>query len=218
MNYKDIIEKITDTLFKNFAIDNFVLKNNIFEKTISASRKYQYIVDVKKSHGGYSLHLILRLLDKNISNGVNTILKKVLVDNEIEYPNNWTQKDIESSIKIRTKNNTILMLTDWRIFKQSNESLEEFNEKFSIWFCAFNKIEEKENWKKQLYLSIEFTKKWLETVDDDKYIIENSIYESLYLLKINNNIEYLEKKYQENKLKMRGDRKEYELFYKYLME
>jgi hypothetical protein len=221
MNSKDIINKLSEILLDKFTIDGFVLKNNIFEKTISLSKKYQYVIDVKKSHTGFSLHLMLKLLEKNISNGVNTILKKVLLDKEMEYPKNWTQKDIEESIKTRIKNNVILMLTDWRIFKQENETLEEFNKIFSIWFCIFNEIEEKESWEEQLYKSIEFSQKWFNMADNEKYIIEHTIYGSLYLLRTNNETNYLDKKYLEYKTKYKNDKefvKELEIFYKYLME
>jgi hypothetical protein len=217
LNCKDIVNKISETLLDKFTADDFILKNNIFEKTISSSKKYQYIIDVKKVHGGYSLHLILKLSNKDISKGVNAILKKTLVDKKIEYPINWTQKDIDNTIQIRTKNNIVAMLTDWRIFKQDNESLEEFNKKFSIWFCVFDEIEEKEKWKEQLYKSIELSKKWFEMVDNEEYIIEHTIYESLYLLKINNRIDFLNKKFQEYKTKNINE-EELEIFYKYLME
>jgi hypothetical protein len=194
MNCKEIEDKISGILLEKFSKSNFVLKKNIFEKSLS--RKYQYVIDVKRSHNGYSLHLILKLLDKNISKGVNAILEKTLLDKEMEYPKNWTQKDIEYSIKACAKNNTILTLTDWRTFKTTNESLEEFNKKFSIWFCVYNEIEEKENWKEQLYTSFDFSKKWFEMVDNEEYIIENTIYESLYLLKTNNNMDYLSKRFK----------------------
>jgi hypothetical protein len=217
MNCKHVINNISEILSDNFSEENFILKNNKFEKTVSENKKYQYVIDVKRSHDGYSLHLILKLFDKIISNGVNNILKKVLTDKEMEYPKNWTQKDIEDSIKIRTKNNIILMLTDWRIFKRDDEALEDFNNKFSIWFCTFNKIEEKKNWKEQLYTSIDFSKIWFKMADNEDYIIENTIYGSLYLLRLKNKTNYLNKKYQEYKLKCR-DKKELELFYKYLTE
>jgi hypothetical protein len=215
LNRKEITEKISE----KFSLYNFVPKKNIYEKKISPLKKYLYMIDVKRNSGGwYSLHLKLQLWDKNISNGVNNILKKVLVDKEIDYPKNWTQKIIKDTIKCRTTNNIVLELTDWRIFKQENELLEDFNKKFSIWFCVFNEIEEIENWKEQLYKSIEYSKNWFEMVDNNDYIINCSAsYESMYLLKENNNLELLEKNYQENRLKVRL-KKEYELFYKYLLE
>jgi hypothetical protein len=217
MSCKDIIKNISEVLSDKFKIDNFLLKNNVFEKIISSQKKYLYIIDVKKCYSGYSLHLILKLFDKNISNGVNALLKKTLFDKDMEYPKNWTQKDIDHSIKFRTKNNAVLWLTDWRMFKQNNETLEEFNKKFSIWFCVFDEIEEKENWKEQLYKSIEYSKMWFEMADNEEYIIEHTIYESLYLLKINNRIDYLNKKYQGDKIKC-NDKNELDIFYKYLME
>jgi hypothetical protein len=72
---------------------------------------------------------------------------------------------------------------------------------------VFDEIEEKENWKEQLYKSIEYSKMWFETADNEEYIIEHTIYESLYLLKTNNRINHLNKKYQKAKIKCK-DKKE----------
>jgi hypothetical protein len=217
MSCKDVIKEISDVLLDKFKRDNFILKNNVFEKTISVQKKYQYIIDVKKCYSGHSLHLILKLVDKYISNNVNTLLKKTLLDKEMIYPKNWTQKDIDYSIKIRTKNNTILSLTDWRIFKQENEPLDEFVNNFSIWFCTFNNIEEKGDWENQLYKSFEYSKMWFKMADNEKYIIENTIYESLYLQKINNRMDYINEMFQKYKEKSRNNN-ELKIFCKYLME
>ena len=62
---------------------------------------YVYEIGVTKSVTGHSLHLKLYLQNKDIANGVNQILKKVLTDPLVEYPKNWTSKIIEDSIKVR---------------------------------------------------------------------------------------------------------------------
>jgi hypothetical protein len=58
MSCRDIIKNISEVLSDKYKIDNFLLKNNVFEKIISSQKKYRYIIDVKKCCSGYSLHLI----------------------------------------------------------------------------------------------------------------------------------------------------------------
>jgi len=230
INKDEVLVKVTDVLSDKFSENGFALKKNIFEKIISPQKKYQYIIDIKRKFSSNLLHLTLRVLDKNIKGGSNAILKKALMDKEMKFPENWAQKDIEYSVNGRTKDYTIAGLTDWRVFKKPDETLENFNKRFSIWLTNyFNEIEEIEDWKGQLLTSIDFSKKWFEQYDnDEKYrenIIKNTVYESLYLLKLDNRIDCLEKKYQECMLeftkKIKGwDNRDLELklYYKYLME
>lgn len=221
MDKKDIINKIVETIKSSFEEIGFSLKSsNKFEKK-NGNSLYVYEIGVTKSVTGHSLHLKLYLQNKDIANGVNQILKKVLTDPLVEYPKNWTSKIIEDSIKVRTSSNNICGLTDWRFLKKDEQSLEAFNKDFSIWFSTFEKLEDKKNWKAELIKSVDYAKKWFDLVDDDYYLKENTDNVSMYLLKRENDMKKLEIEYNEiyNREKSQNqDTTELELFYKYLLK
>jgi hypothetical protein len=83
-------------------------------------------------------------------------------------------------------------------------------------FYKFRKIEEKENLKEELYTSVELAEKWFKTAEDEDYIIMNTTYIGLYLLRMKNELKRMEERYKDIKEKV--NKKELELFYKYLME
>jgi hypothetical protein len=219
MSKIEIINQVSEVVEPIFSSMDFVfIHPNIFEKKNNESL-YQYVIDVAKSQGGFSLHLILKLLNKNISNGINMIMKKVLTDKDYTYPENWNIKLIEDSIKVRTKIKEICMLTDWRILKDEQQLLEDFNKEFSIWFYSFNCIDEKDNWKEQLIKSASLSNKWFNLVDNEDYLIDNTYYPALYLLKVKDKQKELQLKYESIMSKEKAnkkDTKEIELFFKYL--
>jgi hypothetical protein len=221
MDKKEIVKKITEVIKPNFEEIGFSLKSsNKFEKK-KGNSLYVYEIDVTKSVTGHSLHLKLYFQNKEISNGVNRILKRVLADPTIIYPNNFTPKIIEDIIKGRTSNKDVYGLTDWRFFKNHEQSLEDFNEKFSIWFSTFEKLEDKNNWEAELIKSVKYSKDWFDLVDNDTYLIEHTDNVSMYLLKRKNDMQKLEVKYNEiyNRKKIQNqDTTELELFFKYLLE
>lgn len=220
MDKKNIINKIVETIESSFEEIGFSLKSsNKFEKK-NGNSLYVYEIDVTKSVTGYSLHLKLYLQNKDIANGVNRIMKKVLTDPLVEYPKNWTSKIIEDNIKVRTSNKNICGLTDWRFFKTDKQSLEAFNRDFSIWFSTFEKLEDKKKWKAELIKSVDYAKKWFDLVDDT-YLKENTDNVSMYLLKRENDMQKLEIKYNEiynRKKSQNQDTVELDLFYKYLLK
>lgn len=220
MNKKDIINKIVETIKSSFEEIGFSLKSsNKFEKK-NGNSLYVYEIDVTKSLTGHSLHLKLYLQNKDIANGVNKILKKALTAPLVEYPKNWTSKILEDNIKVRTSNKNICGLTDWRCLKKDEQSLEAFNENFSIWFSIFERLEDKKNWKTELIKSVDYAKKWFDLVDD-AYLIENTDNVSMYLLKRENDKQKLETKYNEiynRKKSQNQDTTELDLFYKYLLK
>lgn len=139
----------------------------------------------------------------------------------LEYPKNWTPKLIEDTIKSRTTNKNIYGLTDWRFFKNPEQTLDDFNENFSIWFSVFEKLEDKKNWETELIKSVDYAKDWFNLVDNDAYLIEHTDNVSMYLLKRKNDIQKLEIKYKEiyNRKKTQNQATtELELFYKYLLK
>ena len=180
---------------------------------------YEICVTNLKTH--FSLHLKLKLQNKSISTGVNNVLKKVLKNPGIKYPSNFTDKVIEDILKGRTSNKDVYGLTDWRLFKEDKQTLNDFNERFSIWFSTFKKLENRMNWQTELLQSVDYAKSWFLLVDNDAYLIKHTDYVAMYLLKKQNNTKGVEAKYKEiyNRMKTLGqDTQELELFYKYLFQ
>lgn len=221
MEKKDIINKIVETIRTTFEQDGFKLKvpNKFVKRNGDSLYIYEICVTNLKTH--FSLHLKLKLQNKSISTGVNNVLKKVLKNPGIKYPSNFTDKVIEDIFKGRTSNKDVYGLTDWRLFKEDEQTLNDFNERFSIWFSTFEKIENRMNWQTELLQSVDYAKSWFLLVDNDAYLIKHTDYVAMYLLKKQNNTKGVEAKYKEiyNRMKTLGqDTQELELFYKYLFQ
>ena len=221
MEKKDIINKIVETIRTTFEQDGFKLKvpNKFVKRNGDSLYIYEICVTNLKTH--YSLHLKLKLQNKSISTGVNNVLKKVLKNPGIKYPSNFTNKVIEDIFKGRTSNKDVYGLTDWRLFKEDEQTLNDFNERFSIWFSTFEKLENRMNWQTELLQSVDYAKSWFLLVDNDAYLIKHTDYVAMYLLKKQNNTKGVEAKYKEiyNRMKTLGqDTQELELFYKYLFQ
>ena len=221
MEKKDIINKIVETIRTTFEQDGFKLKvpNKFVKRNGDSLYIYEICVTNLKIH--FSLHLKLKLQNKSISTGVNNVLKKVLKNPGIKYPSNFTNKVIEDIFKGRTSNKDVYGLTDWRLFKEDEQTLNDFNERFSIWFSTFEKLENRMNWQTELLQSVDYAKSWFLLVDNDAYLIKHTDYVAMYLLKKQNNTKGVEAKYKEiyNRMKTLGqDTQELELFYKYLFQ
>ena len=221
MEKKDIINKIVETIRTTFEQDGFKLKvpNKFVKRNGDSLYIYEICVTNLKTH--FSLHLKLKLQNKSISTGVNNVLKKVLKNPGIKYPSNFTNKVIEDIFKGRTSNKDVYGLTDWRLFKEDEQTLNDFNERFSIWFSTFEKLENRMNWQTELLQSVDYAKSWFPLVDNDAYLIKHTDYVAMYLLKKQNNTKEVEAKYKEiyNRMKTLGqDTQELELFYKYLFQ
>ena len=221
MEKKDIISKIVETIRTTFEQDGFKLKvpNKFVKRNGDSLYIYEICVTNLKIH--FSLHLKLKLQNKSISTGVNNVLKKVLKNPGIKYPSNFTNKVIEDIFKGRTSNKDVYGLTDWRLFKEDEQTLNDFNERFSIWFSTFEKLENRMNWQTELLQSVDYAKSWFLLVDNDAYLIKHTDYVAMYLLKKQNNTKGVEAKYKEiyNRMKTLGqDTQELELFYKYLFQ
>ena len=221
MEKKDIISKIVETIRTTFEQDGFKLKvpNKFVKRNGDSLYIYEICVTNLKTH--FSLHLKLKLQNKSISTGVNNVLKKVLKNPGIKYPSNFSNKVIEDIFKGRTSNKDVYGLTDWRLFKEDEQTLNDFNERFSIWFSTFEKLENRMNWQTELLKSVDYAKSWFLLVDNDAYLIKHTDYVAMYLLKKQNNTKGVEAKYKEiyNRMKTLGqDTQELELFYKYLFQ
>ena len=221
MEKKDIISKIVETIRTTFEQDGFKLKmpNKFVKRNGDSLYIYEICVTNLKTH--FSLHLKLKLQNKSISTGVNNVLKKVLKNPGIKYPSNFSNKVIEDIFKGRTSNKDVYGLTDWRLFKEDEQTLNDFNERFSIWFSTFEKLENRMNWQTELLQSVDYAKSWFLLVDNDAYLIKHTDYVAMHLLKKQNNTKGVEAKYKEiyNRMKTLGqDTQELELFYKYLFQ
>lgn len=220
MDKKEIVTKIIEVVKPHLEELGFSLKrSNCFEKRKNGSL-YIYEIDVAKTSSCYSLHLKLRLQNKYIANSVNSVLKNALTDPRMKYPSNFTAKTIAEILKARTSNKDVYGLTDWRFFKNEEQSLEDFNNQFSIWFSVFENIEDKENWVFQLTESVGFAQKWFDLVDNDEYLIEHTDNVAMVLLKRRNDTYRLKNKYEEiyNREKSQNrDTTELKLFYEHLL-
>ena len=207
--------KVIGPLFEQ---KGFVQKKNIFEFHDSNTNNiYQYEICLSKRKGYFSLHLYLNLFNKPFMKEVNEVLKKVLLDKDYDYLEGWDDKSKKSTIKSRLSDFKLGMLADWRGFKEENESLSDFWDRFSIWMCVFDDIKEIPNWKAQLVQSVLFTEKWVLDIQSnpEQWIINRAAYPALYLLKKQNRIIELNEKY--NYLLKRSNYKdELMYFYKHL--
>ena len=216
----EVISDIAKVIGPLFEQKGFVQKKNIFEFHDSNTNNiYQYEILLSKSKGYFSLHLRLNLLNKPFMKEVNKVLKKVWLDGDFIRLEDRSDETIKSAMKVRTSNFCLSMVTDWRDFKEENESLADFNDRFSIWVTAFNDINEIPNWKAQLVQSVLFTEKWISDIQSnpEQWIINNTYYSALYLLKKQNRIIELNEKYN-YLLKRSFYKNELIFFYKYLTE
>ena len=214
----EVISDIAKVIGPLFEQKGFVQKKNIFEFHDSNTNNiYQYEILLSKRKGYFSLHLRLNLLNKPFMKEVNKVLEKVLLDKDYDYLEGWDDKSKKSTIKSRLSNFRLRMLTDWRDFKEENESLSDFRDRFSIWICVFDDINEIPNWKAQLVQSVLFTEKWVSDIQSnpEQWIINHTAYPALYLLKKQNRIIELNEKYNYS-LTLYKSNNELIFFYKYL--
>ena len=215
----EIINKMVETIRVPFEKEGFSLKRGrFFECEDLYGNLQQYEINLSKRKGYFSLHLILNIFNKPLLKSVNTILEKALLDEEYPYHESWNDEFIKATIKTRVNNCFLAGLADWKCFKEEAESLEEFNKRFFIWLCNFDDFDEIEGWQAQLLNSVEFALKWFSaTAKSNEWIICNTEYPALYLLKVEGRLDELTKKYEEILLQART-KKEVELFYRYMME
>lgn len=249
----EVTAKLVEVIQLPFEEKGFTLQRKcFFEREDVYGNLLQYEINLSRLKGYNSLHLRLHILNKPLLKKVNVILEKALRDESYVFPDNWSEKDIEYSIKLRTSSYHICGLTDWRVLKDDDEPLEDFNKRFAIWMRSFDDIDvEFKDWKEQMRLSVELAEKWFVAPNinriselaerkppDKEFIIANTIYPALYLLKEEKRFDELEKRYSEifesttrylrevesknakNKITMvvsTNAAEELELFYKYLM-
>ena len=216
----EVISDIAKVIGPLFEQKGFVQKKNIFEFHDSNTNNiYQYEIRLSKRKGYFSLHLRLNFLNKPFMKEVNEVLKKVWLDEDFIRLEDSSDEMIKYAMKLRLSNFRLRMLTDWRDFKEENESLSDFWDRFSIWMCFFDDINEIPNWKAQLVQSVLFTEKWISDIqsNQEQWIINHTAYPALYFLKKQNRIIELNEKYN-YLLKGNNYKDELMCFYKYLTE
>ena len=214
----EVISDIAKVIGPLFEQKGFVQKKNIFEFHDSNTNNiYQYEILLSKSKGYFSLHLRLNFLNKPFMKEVNEVLKKVWLDEDFIRLEDSSDEMIKYAMKLRLSNFSLGMVTDWRDFKEENESLSDFRDRFSIWMCVFDDINEIPNWKAQLVQSVLFTEKWVSDIQSnpEQWIINHTAYPALYLLKKQNRIIELNEKYNYSLTSYDAD-DELIYFYKYL--
>lgn len=215
---KNSLKILTSVICEEFKKHGFLLKKDrFFEKTSDQNRVYRYTINLTKVKGWFSLHLTLQLLDNPLMSDVNNVLNRALRDKDFDYPDNWSNDIIEKTIKTRISNHAVAELTDWRELRDSDETLESFNGRFSIWLYSFDKLEEKPDWKEQLLISVELSLAWFNKVDSGDWIVVNTDYPSLYILEKQGQRKALERRYNEV-LERSDDPQEVKLFYRHLHE
>ena len=107
---------------------------------------------------------------------VNEVLKKVWLDEDFILKEDIGDEMIKYAMKIRTSNFRLAMLTDWRDFKEENESLADFKDRFFIWICVFDDINEISNWKAQQVQSVLFAEQCFSNIQSnpEQWIIDNT--------------------------------------------
>ncbi|EMD0829977.1 hypothetical protein VP018_001792 [Morganella morganii] len=212
---KDIQGEIISVVKEKFNNNGFLCnKQRFFERRCEGGNINVYEILLSKKKDFYSLHLRLSLKNFILMKGVNEILRKVLNDPEYIYPGSWDESEIKKSNELMLSNDTISMVTDWRIFK-GDKSLDEFNNVFSIWMCAFKCLSEIKDLHAQLLKSVDYALDWFALVGSDEWIINNSLYPSLYLLNMMGDKDKLNEKYN-YVLSVSRNKKEVELYFKYL--
>ncbi len=190
----------------------------IFERQNDRGQIQEYEIKLSKEKGYYHLHLVLHIKDRKQLKLRNEILKKVLMDKRYAFPSNWSEKNIKDSINARTKTKDFFSLTDWRSLKDKNESLEDFNSRFSMWMCCFDELDEIKNWKKQLVTSVELADKFFLKIDNE-YIINNTKTNLLAMTLLKDDLKRLDLYYQKSKVEMLSQKRdtfEMDVFYEYL--
>ncbi|EIX6435703.1 hypothetical protein MKU92_004738 [Salmonella enterica] len=211
----DIVLDIAKIISPLLEKKGFSRKKNYFELNDNVGNTYQYEILLSKNKGHFALHLRLKLLNKSLMKEVNKILEKTLLDKDYSYPNNWEERDIKASIKTRINDFCLTMLTDWRCFKDEGENLDNFRKRFSIWMCVFDDINDIDDWKEQLIESLIFAEKWFLNVGSHQWIVDNTLYPAMYILKKEEKNIELNNKYKEVLAKVRS-KNEAELFFRYL--
>ena len=228
----EILQQIVDILETPFLRHEFwYKKKGIFERIEpNTGSKQQYRITLSKAKGFFRLHLFLDLNNAEMLKEYDSLLKEVRVNSYVGFPEEFREKCIKELRKI--KYHSLIGLTDWRELRNKNETVEDFNNRFILWFCAFDELNELNTYKsptkvltppleKQLMTSIDLCLKFFKQTENIGYIIEKTFYQGLFLLKQQGKKNELQNKYNayiEDARKYKINTNDEECFYKLLIE
>lgn len=227
----EVLQQIVGFLEEPFENYGFIYKKKgVFERIEpNTDSKQQYNISLSKAKGYFHLHLTLNLSNTEMLEEFDSLLKKVRANSYADFPKEFREKSIKDLSKI--KYYSLVGLTDWRELRSEKETLEDFNNRFTLWFCVFDKLDELNvyksptgvltpPWKEQLLTSIDLCLKFFKQTENIDYIINKTFYQGLFLLEKQGKTIELQNKYNAyiedaRKHKRKTDDEEY--FYKLLM-
>lgn len=229
---KEILNQIVNVLEKPFATHGFryVRGGRFVRKLSDGNTEQQYHITFRKKYSCFLMSIQLIVQNKVLLKDFDVLLKDTLI---FGYKNRNLKDDFRNEcIKrvLKQKYVTLCELGDWRKLKEENESLESFNTRFSLWFTPYfedlddlNNFFEKKGsptWQEQCLTSINLSLKYFKKTEDINWIINNTEYEGLFILKQMGRVEEVENKYNsllERKRKYGNNTESMESFYELLM-
>ena len=229
---KEILNQIVNVLEKPFATHGFryVRGGRFVRKLSDGNTEQQYHITFRKKYGCFLMSIELIVQNKVLLKDFDILYKEALI---FKYKNSNLKDDFrDEGIKmvLKQKYLTLCGLMDWRELKEENESLESFNARFNLWLPPYfedlenlNNILEKEGsptWQEQCLTSINLSLKYFKKTEDINWIINNTEYQGLFLLKQMGQVEEAENKYNsllESKRKYGHNTESMEYFYELLM-
>lgn len=228
---KEILNQIVSVLEEPFTAHGFryVGSGRFVRKLSDGNTKQQYHITFGKKNDYFILHLGLAVLNRVLLKDFDTLRKETIIFGYRNFEDNFRNKCIKSLLKQR-KYECLCSLGDWRELREEDESLESFNARFILWLAShfkdledLNHILKKEGrptWQEQCLTSISLSLKYFKKTEDINWIIDNTEYQGLFLLKQMGRIEDAENKYNsylERMRKYKNNTESMEYFYNLLM-
>lgn len=227
---KEILNQIVNVLEKPFVTHGFryVRGGRFVRKLSDGNTEQQYHITFRKKYGCFLMSIELIVQNKVLLKDFDVLYRETLIFGYRNFEDNFRDECIKMVLK--QKYVTLCGLRDWRELKEENESLESFNARFRLWSPPYfedlkdlNNILEKEGsptWQEQCLTSINLSLKFFKKTEDINWIINNTEYQGLFLLKQMGRVEEVENKYNsllEKKRKYGNNTESIEYFYKLLM-
>lgn len=227
---KEILNQIVSVLEKPFAAHGFrYVGSGRFERIVSdGNTRQQYYITFVRKYGCFLLHIGMSVLNKILLKDFDTLYKETLIFGYRNFEDNFRNECIKKLLKCRY--NSLCGLSDWRELKEEKETLESFNTRFTLWSTPYfedledlNHILKKAGsptWQEQSLTSISLSLKYFKKTEDINWIIDNTEYQGLFLLKQMGRVEEAENKYNsylERMRKYKNNTESIEHFYKLLM-
>ena len=227
---KEIFSLIVIVLVERFVTHGVrnVRGGRFVRKLSDGNTEQQYHITFRKKYGCFLMSIELIVQNKVLLKDFDVLYRETLIFGYRNFEDNFRDECIKMILK--QKYVTLCGLGDWRELKEENESLESFNARFRLWSPPYfedlkdlNNILEKEGsptWQEQCLTSINLSLKFFKKTEDINWIINNTEYQGLFLLKQMGRVEEVENKYNsllEKKRKYGNNTESIEYFYKLLM-